>query len=130
MSIEQTDLTKMIIKKMNWLGERQRVLAQNVANIDTPNYKPQDLAPFDFKTALQQAMVAPTLTQANHIPTARQPKDGVTVIKSKSHETLPSGNAVNLEDEMMKVSASGMEYQEMVGLLKHWQAMMRTALGK
>lgn len=130
MSVEPTGLTKLITDKMNWLGERQRVLAQNVANVDTPSYKPQDLAPFDFKSTLQQAMVTPTLTQANHIPTAHQTKPGVTVIKSKSHETLPSGNAVNLEDEMIKVSSTGMEYQEMIGLLKHWNGMMRMALGK
>lgn len=130
MAVEQTDLTKLITNKLNWLGERQRVLAQNIANVDTPRYKPQDLAPFDFKSTLQAAMVAPTVTQANHIATAHATKPGVTVIKTKSHETLPSGNAVNLEDEMMKVSSSGMEYQEMIGLLKHWQGMMRTAMGK
>ncbi|MGB4101707.1 MAG: flagellar basal body rod protein FlgB [Alphaproteobacteria bacterium] len=130
MGIEQTELTKLITQKMNWLNERQRLLAQNVANVDTPNYKPQDLAPFDFKSVLQQTMVAPSLTQVNHIPTAHQPKQGVTVVKAKSDETMPSGNGVNLESEMMKVSSTGMEYQEMVGLLKHWQGMMRTALGR
>ncbi len=130
MAVEQIELTKLLADKMVWLSERQRVLAQNVANVDTPGYKPRDLAPFDFKTTLQQAMVTPALTQANHIATAHSAKPGIVVIKAKSHKTLPSGNAVNLEDEMVKVSSTGMDYQAMVGLLKHWHGMMRTVMGK
>ena len=131
MEVEQTsDLTKLISEKMTWLSERQRVLAQNVSNVDTPNYKPQDLAPFNFKSILEQTTVTPTVTHPNHIMTAHLTQPGISVIKAKSTETLPSGNAVNIEDEMMKVSSTGMEYQEMVGLLKHWQGMIRTALGK
>ena len=34
--------------RMAWLGRRQQVLAQNIANADTPNYKPMDLKPLDF----------------------------------------------------------------------------------
>ncbi|MEJ0063783.1 MAG: flagellar basal body rod protein FlgB [Alphaproteobacteria bacterium] len=130
MDTGKTELVKLITDKMSWLSERQRVLAQNVANVDTPRYKPKDLAPFDFKSTLQQTMVTPTITQANHIATAHKMKPGINVVTAKSFETLPSGNAVNIEEEMMKVSSTGADFQEMINVLKRWQTMMRTAVGR
>ena len=38
----------MLRTRMQWHQERQRLLAENVANADTPNYRPRDLAPLDF----------------------------------------------------------------------------------
>jgi len=50
-------------------SKRMEVLAKNLANVDTPNYKAQDI---DFKTALAQAgspgsSLALTTTSANQI---------------------------------------------------------------
>lgn len=125
-----TDLVSAITSKMHWLAERQRILAQNVANADTANFKPKDLAPFDFKSTLQQALVTPNVTQANHIIGGHGAKAGTDVVKAKTYETLPSGNAVNLETEMMKVSQTGMDYAQMSSLLRKWQNMVRIAMGK
>jgi len=131
MSNGQTDLISKITGKMQWLTERQRVLAQNVAHADTAGYKPKDLAAFDFKSSLQQAMVTPQVTQPNHILVGhRAQAAGVQIINSKVTETSPSGNGVNLESEMMKVSQTGVDYQEMASLLKKWQVMVRTAIGR
>ncbi|MBP7252403.1 MAG: flagellar basal body rod protein FlgB [Alphaproteobacteria bacterium] len=125
-----TDLVSAITSKMHWLAERQRLLAQNVANADTANFKPKDLAPFDFKSTLQQALVTPNVTHANHIIGGHGAKAGTDVVKAKTYETLPSGNAVNLETEMMKVSQTGMDYTQMSALLRKWQNMVRIAMGK
>lgn len=130
MDTRKTELFGAIIDKMHWLSERQRVLAQNVANADTANYKPKDLAPFDFKSTLQQAMVTPQVTHPKHILVGHAGKSGVQVVNTKTRETQLSGNAVDLESEMMKVSQTGMDYQQMAGLLKKWQTMVRTALGR
>lgn len=126
----RTDLVSAITGKMHWLAERQRILAQNVANADTANFKPKDLAPFDFKSTLQQALVTPNVTHANHIIGGHGAKAGTEVVKAATYETLPSGNAVNLETEMMKVSQTGMDYAQMSSLLRKWQNMVRIAMGK
>ncbi len=126
----RTDLITAIGDKMEWLAERQRILAQNVANADTANFKPKDLAPYDFKNTLAQAMVAPAVTNPHHILAGHHAKPGAQVTKAKTYETLPSGNAVNLETEMMKVSQTGMDYAQMSSLLKKWQNMVRIAIGK
>lgn len=130
MSDGPTDLIGAISGKMQWLAERQRILAQNIANSDTANFKPKDLAPYDFKATLQQALVTPIVTHANHIVGGHGAKAGTNVVKAKTYETLPSGNAVNLETEMMKVSQTGMDYAQMTGLLRKWQTMVRIAMGK
>ncbi len=126
----RTDLVSAITSKMHWLAERQRILAQNVANSDTTNFKPKDLAPFDFKTTLQQTLVNPSVTHVNHIVGGHGAKAGTDVVKARTYETLPSGNAVNLETEMMKVSQTGMDYAQMSALLRKWQTMVRIAMGK
>lgn len=131
MAVEKTELMKSLTDRLHWLSERQRLLAENVANADTPKFKPRDLAPFnDFKTSLQQAMIMPAVTQANHIHSGRPMVAGIRIVESPDQDTLPSGNGVDLESEMIKVSQTGMEYQQMINLLKKWHGMVRVALGK
>ena len=55
--MELTDLPMfgLLRNRMNWLGQRQEVLAQNVANADTPNYSSRDLKAFDFRQVLNDS---------------------------------------------------------------------------
>ena len=41
-------LFQAVKKRLNWLGQRQEVLAQNIANADTPDYRSADLKPYNF----------------------------------------------------------------------------------
>jgi len=42
-------LFHLLGQRMDWLGQRQKVLAQNIANADTPDYVPHDLKPQEFR---------------------------------------------------------------------------------
>jgi flagellar basal-body rod protein FlgB len=130
METNRTELISAIADKMEWLAERQKLLAQNIAHADMPNFKPKDLAPYNFKNTLQQVLVTPTVTQAHHIMAGHKAKPGIEVIQAQSFESLPSGSVVDLEAEMMKVSQSGMDYAAMASLMKKWQGMIRIALGR
>ncbi len=44
---------------MQWHQERQRLLAENVANADTPNFRPRDLAPLKPRTSRGSVVMAP-----------------------------------------------------------------------
>jgi flagellar basal-body rod protein FlgB len=50
----------MLRTRMQWHQERQRVLAENVANAETPRYRARDLAPpnFDVVTAVAESETA------------------------------------------------------------------------
>ena len=55
MDLSQVPLFAALSKRMAWLTERQSVLAQNVANGDTPGYVAQDLPAPDFSKYLANA---------------------------------------------------------------------------
>ena len=43
MAINDLSILSALRTKMQWHQERQRVLAENISNSDTPNFKPRDL---------------------------------------------------------------------------------------
>ena len=49
MSLSSMSIFAMAQSKMSWLGQRQTVLAQNIANADTPSYRAKDLEALDFQ---------------------------------------------------------------------------------
>ncbi|HWW11780.1 MAG TPA: flagellar basal body protein, partial [Brevundimonas sp.] len=54
MGFTDLPLLSQIKGRLSWLDERQRVIAENVANADTPGYVGRDLnAPTDFAAALR-----------------------------------------------------------------------------
>ncbi len=54
--LEDIAVFQVLKAKLDYSAERQRLIAQNVANADTPNYTPSELAPFSFDRSLQQVM--------------------------------------------------------------------------
>ena len=56
MAITDIPILSMLRTRMEWHQERQRVLAENVANADTPDYRPKDLAPLNFENALMDTV--------------------------------------------------------------------------
>ena len=117
--------------KMQWHQERQRVLAENIANSDTPNFKPKDLAEPQFTAAASGATGSVTLarTNPNHMALGGGASSFATDRKG-SYETRPAGNAVSLEDQMMKVAANQMDYQAATSLYSKSLGLLKTAIGK
>src|ERR1700753_4256216 len=100
MSISDLPTLSVLRTKMLWHGERQRVLSENVANSDTPNFRPRDLVEPKFDSTGTPGSIgslAMTRTSGNHIA----PSGGVETFEQNGKvgfETRPAGNAVNLED--------------------------------
>ena len=112
MAISDLPIFSMLRTRMNWHQERQRLLAENVANADTPQYRPRDLAPLDFRRQVQQAsgQLQLALTSPSHLSSPSATSAFATERQGK-YDVRPAGNAVNLEDEMMKVAANQMDHQ-------------------
>jgi flagellar basal-body rod protein FlgB len=136
MEIADSPLMTMLKRKMSWLGARQTVLSQNIANADTPQYTPSELKPIDFEKTLRSAATpsfsaAGTLlvTNPNHI--AVGPKHaGYQDYDVRDKATDPLGNAVSLEQEMIKVADTQAQFQAASNLYSKALGMMRTAIGK
>jgi flagellar basal-body rod protein FlgB len=118
--------------RMHWAQERQRLLAENVANADTPNFRPRDLTPpkFDAPAAAPLAAVSLARTSSAHIAGAAAGATQFKIDRKGGYEVRPAGNAVNIEEEMMKVAANQMDYQAATTLYGRSLALMKTALGK
>jgi flagellar basal-body rod protein FlgB len=133
MSINDLPVLSALRTKMQWHQERQRVLSENVSNSDTPNFKPRDLVEPKFdgrgSVAGSGASLAMLQTSAGHIA----PSSGGTSFtqnRKTAFETRPAGNAVNLEDQMLKVSANQTDYAAVTSLYSKSLHLLKTAIGK
>lgn len=132
MAINDLPMLSALRTKMQWHQERQRVLAENVSNSDTPNFKPRDLVEpkFDAMTAAggPREALAMMRTSPGHIQAS-----GVSEsfgANKGGYQTRPAGNSVNLEDEMMKVSNNQMDYAAVTSLYSRSLGLLKTAIGK
>ena len=125
------NIFSVIAKRMDWLGQRQQVLADNIANSDTPNYVPRDLSETRFKRHLAERLgtVEPTATHARHMQ-ASVARDGAAESQRQGHpyEASPSGNQVVIEEQLIKVAKTQSDYQLMTSLYRKHMAMFRMAL--
>jgi len=133
MDISGIPLFAMLRQRLGYLGERQRVIAQNVANADTPGYAPRDLKAFTFTAQLQgqagMAMVQPAQTAAGHLPVRPPHRRGGTFrsVGKPDSETTLDGNGVVLEDQMIKMAESRMDYEAAIGFYQKSMALLRMA---
>jgi flagellar basal-body rod protein FlgB len=132
MPISDIPILAMLRTRMAWHQERQRVLADNVANADTPKFKPRDLVPPDLgRTAPAAGPVALVRTDPMHLSASGAGGGPKFAADSRGrYEVRPSGNAVSLEEEMMKVAANQMDYQMVTTLYSRGLGLIKTALGK
>ncbi len=130
MSFGDLPLIGILQQKMTWLNDRQSVLARNIANASTPGYVPNDLKANDFASAVSEAMRdGMTTTNERHLKGASPAAGSVRAIAAPDSQSSPDGNAVVIEEQMMKVAETQMAYAEASGLYKKTLAMWRTALG-
>jgi flagellar basal-body rod protein FlgB len=128
MGITDIPILSMLRSRMEWHQERQRVLAENVANADTPAYRPLDLAPPNFQQALSPAQVA--LERDNPMQIAASDGNSGFASQNEPHyEVRPGGNAVNHEDEMMRVASNQMDFDAVANLYSRSLALIKLAAG-
>jgi flagellar basal-body rod protein FlgB len=135
MPISDLPILSMLRTRMHWHQERQRVLSENVANADTPNFRPRDLTQPDFsRGTLPQAVasgVALARTDPGHFGgTPMSNPSRFPDPRRGGYEVRPTGNAVNLEDEMIKVAANQMDYQAATTLYTKSLGLIKIAIGK
>jgi flagellar basal-body rod protein FlgB len=129
MPISDLPILSMLRTRMQWHQVRQQVLAENVANADTPNYRARDLAPLDFSRELRTASLGLARTEPSHI--AAQSGDGAQFEADATarYEIRPRGNSVSHEDEMMKVAGNQMDYEAVTSLYTHSLSLIKLAIG-
>ena len=131
--LDGIDVFRITGARMHQLAARQNVLAQNIANADTPHYRARDVKPFQFDSALlrHQGGVAPLRLagmQPGHITSTGR---GTAVVAShaKSYSEDPDGNTVDLEEQMVKQADVAKNYDLATLVYKRSAALLRNAVG-
>ena len=125
MDLSQIPLFKAMAQKLAWLGGRETVLAENVANINTPGFQGSDLKPVDFGKLLDGESAGPlqmVATSPGHIST---PPSGA----KPGQQKVALQGPVQVEDQMMKVSDTATQYAFTTSLYQKQIALIKEALG-
>jgi len=105
-------------------GKRQSIVAQNIANADTPGYKPRDITPF-----------SQLYSQASSFGRLHTGSLGARVARIEAREITsgaesPNGNAVSLELEMVKSVDAQRQHDQALAIYKSAMSILRTTLGR
>lgn len=124
----------MLRSRLDQLSERQRLIAENIANASTPGYRPRDLDTTAFERALASQSpnggggVIMTRTNPGHMAlggggSRSQPQ----IVTRPDTETTIDGNAVVLEDEMMRAAETRMAFETGIALYQKGLSLVRMA---
>ena len=120
-------------KRLQWLGAREGVLAENVANADTPGWKSRDLKP--FAQVLAQSMSGGGLNLAS-VPAQTNPMHltgtvaGDVGAQKLRDEQAPDGNAVSIDRELEKIAQTDSDHEAVTTIYHKYIAMFKESLGR
>jgi flagellar basal-body rod protein FlgB len=135
---DRPDMLSGMQRALRQLDARQRVIAGNLANSDTPGFKALDVKS-DFANMVDQRVGKadnPTVAL-----TARMSELGAksgnslgvrsdVIVDNSATEIKPDGNSVNIEEQMMKMSQIQTEYITLINLYKKNISLFKSAIGK
>lgn len=115
---------RLLQSRMDWAAQRQSLLAENIANADTPGWRSRDLVPFAqimARTSPPLARTAPgQMAGNNSLVFGRTPRPA---------NIAPDGNAVSMDDQLAKIANTDGDQRLAVQLYTTYLGMFRTALG-
>ncbi|SDH57180.1 flagellar basal body rod protein FlgB [Roseospirillum parvum] len=132
MNLSNLTLFKMAHDQMDWLAERQKLLSQNIANANTPDYVGRDLEPLTFKDMVvsRTQPTRPTLTHPSHLAAnLPEPSRFDDFKERRPFEVSPDNNHVILEEQMAKMSTTKGRYELAAKLVSKHIKMVKAALG-
>lgn len=131
MSLTEPLLMQKLSAQLSYLTERQGLLAQNIANIDTPNFQAKDLKKmnFDDMVSNESSRLEMRTSSAKHLSGINAGTDKYTHIKDRTaSEKKPVGNNVVLEDQMGKISDVSAQHQLTTTLMRKFNQLYRNAI--
>lgn len=125
MDPNEIGLFRLAEQRLTWVDQRQRLLAQNVANASTPGFQPRDLSSFAATLAGQGASLSHT--SPAHLD---GPGSQAASFRARPIERAPDGNAVSLADQLSKVADTAGTHELVTNLYHKYLGLFRTALGR
>ncbi|USI73271.1 flagellar biosynthesis protein FlgB [Sphingomonas morindae] len=135
----QPPLLDAITRSLHHLATRQRVVAENIANSETPHFRARDVRPPDFGALLERQIGrggVQRITPPQVVPTEAmvalgvpRPADRATIRDRATSETKPDGNTVSLEDQLLKMGQIRTDFAAMTNLYRKQLGLINGAIG-
>lgn len=137
MTTQSIALFTALGSKMDFLNQRQGIIAQNVSNADTPGYRPRDLVQPDFSKVLKNvsqkgglSQVRMEATSKDHLGAVNGTEEPDARKQRDTYEVALGGNAVIMEEQLIKANENIMDYNLITNLYQKNVGLIKTALGK
>lgn len=125
---ESLEIFRMAGAMARHAGHKQAVVAQNVANADTPGYIARDLP--DFKTTYQpdnSATSGPKATRLTHLHGVAAQGAPLSAVEVRD-QASPNGNEVSIEGEMLKSVDAKRQHDRAMAIYKSALGMLRSSI--
>lgn len=123
--------TRLLQKSLDLRGQRQQVIAGNVANAETPGYVART---FEFEKRLQTVLKSPQtpiqMSNPKHFPLGGNNLDQVQgeVVRNTDRSGFGDGNTVAVEEEMVALSENQILYEVSAKLIKRKLQLLKYAV--
>lgn len=124
--MENVSLQAALKNRMGYLTARQGVISGNIANVNTPKFKAQELQ-FE-KIMARQSTATQATTHAKHLTGGSGGHSGHTTLESTINPKH-NGNTVHIDEQMIKLNETQLQYRLATSLYSKHAAMQRMALG-
>lgn len=124
---ESLDIFRTAAAMARHAGARQAVVAENIANADTPGYRARSIGPFSESYAPETGSIL-RATRPGHMQS--QGSAGTARPTFTDEEPSPNGNTVSLETEMLNGVEVGREHSQALAIYKHALGIIRSSLGR
>lgn len=122
--MQPIQLFNLASRQAEWLSVRQEVVAGNIANATTPQFKAKDVTP--FQAVLDQSFTPMARTNPAHFASNDLSEDVEVKDSALNNEigVQESGNTVSLSQELSKTGEIKRQYELSAGLVKSFHSMM------
>lgn len=123
-------LLGLMADKMDYLSQRQAVIADNLANANTPNFKAKTISPFEDTLQKISGGQLKTTNPMHFTGTGGTTSSYKASVNKDVFEVKPSGNSVVVEQQMTDLADNNAQYQMITGFYRKLAGMLKTAIGR
>jgi flagellar basal-body rod protein FlgB len=132
MKLNDISILSMFQRNMGWLTRNHDVIANNIANSDTPDFKAKELKSLDFDRMMRDAArpVSVAVTSRDHMVGSGGGSNHKVRVDRDTYEVSSTGNSVTLEEQAVNIADNSMKYQLASSLYGKSVAMLRMAINQ
>jgi flagellar basal-body rod protein FlgB len=118
-------------KGLDGASKRQRIISNNIANVDTPNFKRSDIG---FEQELKRAIAEGkdalrlTVTQSDHMLNTASGASAFPVTQDNSATFRNDGNNVDIEKEIVEQTKNNVLYNSFIQILESKFGLLRYSI--